>query len=269
MNINNRKPFLKWAGGKSWFVNKYSHFLPRTFNRYIEPFIGGGAILFYLQPEKAIIGDTNTDLIDTYRAVKDDWKTIYRLLKKHHKNHSEKYYYKMRNQYPERITDKAARFIYLNRTCWNGLYRVNLQGRFNVPIGTKTDVIYEDDDFEKVSTFLRRVDIINTDFEVLVDKAQKDDLLFVDPPYTVMHNNNSFIKYNEKLFSWSDQIRLFNALDRARKRKVQIIATNANHKDIISLYNKSFITKVVKRSSILAAKSEHRKEVEEIVILSE
>ncbi len=270
MNSENNeiRPFLKWAGGKSWFVSNYSHLLPKKFNRYVEPFIGGGAVFFHLQPKKAIIGDSNEDLINTYRAIRDNWALVYKYLIKHHNKHNSDYYYKIRNSYPRSFEQQAARFIYLNRTCWNGLYRVNLKGDFNVPIGTKTNVIYDNDQFEQIAAILQKVHIVDKDFEYLINKSQKGDLLFVDPPYTVTHNNNSFIKYNEKLFSWDDQVRLYHALEKARKRGVCILATNANHNDIENIYKKTFKTIVVRRNSVLAGKTEYRKEIEELVILS-
>src|SRR5699024_9439870 len=116
--------------------------------------------------------------------------------------------------------NRAARFIYLNRTCWNGLYRVNKQGKFNVPIGTKVNVRLESDNFMLTSDILKKVDLLISDFENIVDGALEDDFVFADPPYTVAHNNNGFIKYNEKLFSWSDQVRLRDAIIRARERGV-------------------------------------------------
>jgi DNA adenine methylase len=198
------KPFLKWAGGKRWFVHRYSHLFPEKFNNYIEPFLGSGAAYFHICPKKAILGDANSDLINTYIAIQQDWRLVYRYLKTHHANHSSEYYYQVRAKRLRSPFSRAAQFIYLNRTCWNGLYRVNLQGVFNVPIGTKSSVIFENDRFDLVSKNLENATLKIADFEDLIDLAGDGDFVFADPPYTVRHNHNAFIKYNEDLFSWFD-----------------------------------------------------------------
>lgn len=131
------KPFLKWAGGKRWFVNHHAHLFPEFSGRYIEPFLGSGAVFFHLQPRVALLGDCNGDLIDTYQAIKDDWKLVVMQLRFYMQTHSTENYYIRRADNPESKVEQAARFIYLNCTCWNGLYRVNSQGRFNVPVGTR------------------------------------------------------------------------------------------------------------------------------------
>jgi len=262
------QPFLKWAGGKRWLVKNYSNLIPRHFNRYIEPFLGSGAVFFYLQPNDALIGDTNKDLVETYQALKQDWKLLYVYLERHHARHNREYYYHVRSQIPSSNIEKAARFIYLNRTCWNGLYRVNLNGTFNVPIGTKTKVIYDDDQFGKISDLLQKAQIVGCDFEVLIDQASAGDFLFVDPPYTVRHNNNSFIKYNEILFSWADQERLFLSLVKAKERGAFVFATNAFHRSLIELYYGNFKTFPVSRMSAISSNVKTRRKFQELIILS-
>lgn len=268
-NNGRQKPFLKWAGGKRWFVANYSHILPNNFNRYIEPFLGSGAVFFYLQPKQAILGDANLDLINTYQAIKENWRLVYRYLRVHHRNHCNKYYYQIRSSNFRSMESRAARFIYLNRTCWNGLYRVNLDGIFNVPIGTKSSVLFEDDNFEEISRLLRCAKLYMKDFEFLIDKANDGDLIFVDPPYTVRHNHNAFIKYNEKLFSWCDQERLFYALKRAQNRGAYIVGTNAYHKCVRDLYGDTFGSMAAKRNSPISSKASTRKNFEELVIFTE
>lgn len=264
---NEIQPFLKWAGGKRWFAKKHLSLLPKKFNTYIEPFIGSGAIFFKLQPEKAIINDINPKLMNVYNAIKINPTAIEDLLKNHHNNHSKEYYYSIRGLDPQDALEQAAQFIYLNRTCFNGIYRVNLKGEFNVPIGTKTQVLLESDNFNKISQCLSKVEIQNQDFEKIIDRAEKEDLLFIDPPYTVSHNNNGFIKYNENLFSWGDQIRLYEALKRAHKRKVKILCTNANHLSIHELYKEKYFRKtVVSRFSSISGKKTSRNQYEEIII---
>jgi len=265
---SNLKPFLKWAGGKRWFVSKYAFLLPKKFNRYIEPFLGSGAVFFYLKPKTAILGDSNPELIATYQALKDNWLLVYQYLEEHQKKHNSKYYYYIRASKPQDIYSQAARFIYLNRTCWNGLYRVNKRGEFNVPIGTKSKVIYDDENFEEISNILQRSSLYICDFEKLINEAKEGDFIFVDPPYTVSHNNNSFIKYNENLFSWSDQERLFRALLRAKERGVIIVGTNAYHKSILELYKGVFKIRKVSRYSLISSKNDSRKKYDELVFLS-
>jgi len=263
------EPFLSWAGGKRWFVQKYSHLFPDNYDRYIEPFLGSGAVYFHLQPKKAILGDLNSDLISAYKALKENHKLVYRYLRDHHRNHSEEYYYKIRGSNLKSLESRAAKFIYLNRTCWNGLYRVNLKGQFNVPIGTKKNVVRDGDCFDEISSVLRKTKFLNKDFEDLIDMAGEGDLIFSDPPYTVRHNYNGFINYNEKLFSWYDQQRLFYALKRAQKRGAYIVGTNAYHKSIRDLYRGEFGSLKASRSSSISSKVESRKTFEEFVIFTE
>ena len=269
---NNRssiKPFLKWAGGKRWFVTYHANLLPKRINRYIEPFLGSGAVFFNLRPAKAILGDFNSELIDTYLAIKQNWALVVRYLKRHQGMHSRNHYYRVRSSRPRSLASRAARFIYLNRTCWNGLYRVNQAGIFNVPIGTRESVVFEDDRFDEVSEFLQGAELHSCDFEQLIEMADEGDFVFADPPYTVRHNNDSFIKYNEKLFSWPDQERLCDALKRAKNRGAQILATNACNQSVKELYKGSFEMIEVSRNSLISSKVETRRKCEELVILTE
>lgn len=259
-------PFLKWAGGKRWFVKNHLHELPCSFNNYIEPFLGGGAMFFALRPEKAILSDYNSNLIDCYIAIREDPLLVYSLLKYHHLNHSKEYYYDMRNMEFEDIYHKSAQFIYLNRTCWNALYRVNMKGKFNVPIGTKTNVILDTDDFEETSKYLKDVNIFSGDFEKTIDKALSSDFIFVDPPYTVKHNNNGFVKYNEIMFSWEDQLRLHKALQRAHTRGAKFLMTNAYHESLIDLYKDDFSLSKVSRQSVIASESNRRGIYDELMV---
>lgn len=261
-------PFLKWAGGKRWLTSKHAEFFPAKYNLYIEPFLGGGAVFFHLRPNEALLGDKNADLINVYKVIKTNWSELISQLAIHQKNHSVEYYYKIRDYSPGSDLENAAKFIYLNRTCWNGLYRVNLKGRFNVPIGTKTEVLSEDDDFESVSHLLKNAVILSEDFEVLVGKAEKNDLVFVDPPYTVAHGSNGFLKYNESLFSWEDQERLAECLRAAKKRGAKVIATNADHDSVEKLYKGDFSIVKVSRQSVISGKAESRKKYTELVIRS-
>jgi DNA adenine methylase len=260
-------PFLKWPGGKRWFVQRYAALIPSEFDRYIEPFLGSGSVYFHLEPKNAILGDANHDLIDTYKGIKTEWPSIERLLVYHKRRHSERYYYEIRSSKPEELAEKAARFIYLNRTCFNGIHRVNHKGEFNVPIGTKNNVILPTDDFKAVAKLLAGAQCRSIDFEKIIDGAKKGSFIFADPPYTVRHNLNGFIKYNERLFSWDDQVRLADTLARARERGAKILLTNANHRSVRDLYReRDFTLKTVSRFSSVSADPKSRKQFKELVI---
>lgn len=259
-------PFLKWAGGKRWLISNHVEEIPTSFNRYIEPFLGSAAVFFHLRPQNALLSDLNSGLISTYLAVRDAPLKVREALVRHNRQHSVEYYYSVRESSPLKAHTKAAKFIYLNRTCWNGLYRVNMKGQFNVPKGTKESVLLNTDDFPKLSKILQNIDIRHSDFEAAIDEANDGDLVFVDPPYTINHNLNGFIKYNEKIFSWDDQIRLRDSLLRAKERGATIIATNAAHSSIRSLYKDEFRLKALSRKSVIAAASESRGRFSELLI---
>lgn len=262
-------PFLKWPGGKRWFATNHRSMLPSRFNTYLEPFLGSGSVFFALRPKTAILSDANEELINVYHAVRHWPAAVLKRLQQHASSHSDNYYYEIRADIPTRVIDRAARTIYLNRTCFNGIYRVNLDGIFNVPRGTKDSVILETDDFAEVARVLRAAEILVSDFEAIIDRARRGDLVFADPPYTVRHNTNGFIKYNEKLFSWNDQERLAAALARARNRGAHIIATNANHESVRDLYEDyGFNHCSVSRFSSISATGDRRKQYEELVISS-
>jgi DNA adenine methylase len=259
--------FLKWPGGKRWFISGYATVLPTTFGRYFEPFLGGASVFFYLQPEQAVLGDTNADLIELFKVMAWKRKRLERLLRKHQEGHGKRYYYRVRDTIPTDRVEQAARTLYLNRTCFNGIYRVNHAGQFNVPKGVRKTIVRETDDFATAARLLRRVELRVSDFEMLIDEAQRGDLVFADPPYIVGHNNNGFVKYNEKLFKWEDQVRLAKALHRAWDRGVKVVATNACHPAIEKLYPQpSFSLRRVKRYSSISADAEGRCQFQELII---
>ena len=260
-------PFLKWAGGKRWLSSNYPEIIPREFGQYIEPFLGGGAIFFDLVPKCAILSDVNDELISTYQAIRDDWQAVQTALNRHQRSHSKNYFYEERDRIRRKLHEKGAQFLYLNRTCWNGLYRVNLQGKFNVPKGTKTNVILPTDDFQSVSDALKTATLLSADFEDVIENAASGDFIFIDPPYTVKHNVNGFIKYNEKIFRWEDQIRLASAVARAANRNVKILITNADHKSIRSLYRDVGYLKKLSRFSVLAGDKNSRGKTTELAIM--
>jgi len=266
VEVKKPMPFLKWAGGKRWLIEKHADIFPPCPGNYIEPFLGAGSVFFHLRPAHAYLSDTNLELIETYKAIRDNWRLVLKHLKRHRNNHSDSYYYELRSFSPKTLATKGARFIYLNRTCFNGIYRVNRQGKFNVPRGTRNSVIFKTDDFEALSEVFQNVELNACDFEESIDRADNGDLVFADPPYTVRHNNNAFVKYNEKLFSWDDQIRLANSLKKAANRGAKVIATNAYHPCVIELYQGFFDLRPICRKSQISADRQYRGNFLELLI---
>lgn len=261
------RPFLAWAGGKRWLVANHSTWLRHGAKRYIEPFLGSGAVFFYLRPASAVLSDLNHELVLTYEVLRETPDLVFRHLRRHHRLHSHAHYYSVRDSRPRSKASRAARFIYLNRTCFNGLYRVNRQGSFNVPVGTKENVILPTDDFKAISCALQGAELAARDFAETIRLAREGDFLYVDPPYTVRHNSNGFVKYNEKIFSWGDQRRLADSLAEAASRGACILLSNADHASVHELYAAPYWTHLtVHRTSRLASSPLRRKATTETVI---
>lgn len=260
--------FLKWAGGKRWFVNSEYKRFPLKYNRYIEPFLGGGAVFFYLEPQNAILSDINRELIDTYIAVRDELDSVYKNLKIHQKKHCKEYFYTMRNKKTRKTATAAARMIYLNKSCFNGIYRVNSQGKFNVPLGTIKDMSFERDNLLQASEILKKAKILCQDFQITIDAAQTNDFLFCDPPYAVENEDSRFVSYTADLFSWEDQVRLAKALERAKNRGVKIIMTNVDHPTVRALYEEigGFSLDTVSRNCFISGTLEGRKAYDELIV---
>jgi len=257
-------PPLKWAGGKRWFANKHLDLLPEKFNRYIEPFLGSGALFFTVRPKSSILSDINHELINLYNVLCNSPDLLARKMQEHQRKHCTEYYYSIRRSRPRNEVYQAARTLYLNRTCWNGLYRVNLNGDFNVPKGTKDKVVLATDNFKELAKTLNKAIIKCQDFELTLDEAQEGDFAFIDPPYTVAHNNNGFIKYNQNLFRWEDQLRLRDAVIRAATRGVKVLVTNAAHPSVMELYQ-DFEQFIINRAGVIAGDASARGRYEELV----
>jgi DNA adenine methylase len=268
MHCGSLKPFLKWAGGKRWLLESGQFELPRVRKRYIEPFLGGGAIFFALQPQHADLSDANQRLIELYVVIRDRAVEFEQVLRLHAESHSKQYYYDVRSAHFTDVVCRAAQFLYLNRTCWNGLYRENLHGKFNVPIGTKNSVIFESDDFQSWAKALSSANLTCRDFEDAIEGADGGDFIFADPPYTVRHNMNGFVKYNQKIFAWRDQVRLRDALVRASERGASFALTNANHESVRELYRGVGRHACVGRHSVLSGRAVHRAYSTELLITS-
>ncbi|WP_421565249.1 DNA adenine methylase [Ochrobactrum sp. EDr1-4] len=259
-------PFLKWAGGKRWlFTSEFIASLPK-FDRYVEPFLGGGAGFFALEPKSSLLSDVNPELINLYEVVRDYPDRIEELLAFHQSKHSKDHFYTVRKLVPDNKIACAARMLYLNRTCWNGLYRLNMKGEFNVPIGTKTSVLLPSDNFIRASDLLKEADLNICDFQATIDSSKEGDLLFVDPPYTVAHNMNGFVKYNEKIFTWDDQLRLRSSLAAAHSRGACVILSNANHASISELYANLGEHLEVSRHSVISGTSDARGRTTELLV---
>lgn len=230
------KPFLRWAGGKRWFVKYLSELNNLKIKNYYEPFVGGGSVFFSLNNYKsAFLSDLNPELIETYEAIRDNPLSVIRNLKS--LRNTEEDYYRIRSTNYDCQIERAAQFIYLNQTSFNGIYRVNKQGAFNVPYGKrdKKDII-EESNLIVISKKLQNVDLKCCDFESLIPKIKKNDLIFLDPPYTVAHERNGFIQYNQKIFSLEDQHRLAAFVEIIKDKKAYYILTNAKHDAVLEIY---------------------------------
>lgn len=252
MNVrkNVGQPFLKWAGGKKWLVRHIRSILPSDFSgTYYEPFLGAGIFYFTLCPKKAVLSDLNEELIKTYEAIKTDSDSVISMLKTY--PYDKDFYYKMRQSRPRTLHRQAARFIYLNRTCWNGLYRVNRKGKFNVPFGKyKNPTICDEKRLRKISVILQKTKLLSGDFESAVNYARSGSLVYFDPPYITGHQNNGFHMYNNRLFAWKDQERLAKKASVLANRGVFVLISNADHKNIHELYPNFFKYRVTRKSLI-------------------
>lgn len=265
-------PFLRWTGSKRWFTSSYLHeFLPDSFENYHEPFLGAGSVFFHLKNQNQnafrqfYLSDINRELINVYIQIKENPNSVINYLKKM-KNDSESYY-KIRDERPRKNEKKAARFIYLNKTSFNGIYRVNSKGIYNVPYGKRKNVdIINEKLLLKISEELKHVIIECENFDNVINNIKAKDLVFLDPPYTVAHENNGFIEYNQKLFSWEDQVKLKKLIDHINDVGAYFILTNASHKSITDLYDKIGKSKVLSRYSQVGGRNKTRGVFNEIVI---
>lgn len=260
------RPFLRWAGGKRWLAEQNAMDVS-TKMRLIEPFLGGGALFFSRDWKSAALSDTNRYLINAYGWMKEEPIRLYNMVAEHFGDHSSAHYYGVRERMGFESIQHAADFIYLNRSCFNGLFRVNLKGKFNVPIGTKAYPLDHVSEFLLWSRHLQKAQIRLADFEEMIDGAGTGDVIFADPPYTVNHNSNGFIEYNEKIFNWDDQVRLRDALMRATERGAQYIVTNADHFTIHKLYEGSEV-RSIERGSEMAGRVSARGKTTEVIITS-
>lgn len=269
-------PVVKWAGGKRQILDRIKSNMPSQFNNYFEPFIGGGALLFELAPKQATINDVNQELLAIYNSLKDDelYKLMIEELDKHEENHSEEYYYAVRewDRDPrfelEPLWKRAARAIYLNKSCFNGLYRVNSKGYFNVPSAKKEKVnTYSKENLEEIHSYFKddNITILSGDFVEACRAAHEGDFVYFDPPYDNWDDKESFTAYSKFDFNKDDQKRLAECFRDLTNRGVKCMLSNHNTKFINELY-KDFNIHVINAKRMINAKASGRGNVEEVII---
>lgn len=240
------KPFVKWAGGKRQLIPILNENLPKTMGTYYEPFLGGGALLFHILTErggqKCGISDLNSDLVLAYTTIRDKTDELISSLKNHAKNYqkdSKSYYYTIRDSNPRSAVGKTSRLLFLNRTCFNGLYRVNSKGKFNVPLGRYTNPnIVNEENIHSVSQVLqsRKVSIKCRDFESVLDDAKKDDLVYFDPPYQPVSDTANFTSYTNKSFTYDDLKRLAKLCLKLDSKGCKVMLSNSNSQEVADMF---------------------------------
>lgn len=267
-------PILKWVGGKRQLLHDIIPLIDSKYATYVEPFVGGGAVLFDLQPKNAIINDSNAELINVYRVIKEYPDDLIKELKEYSSNNSEEQYYKIRAL--DRSTDydqlspiqRAARIIYLNKTCYNGLYRVNSSGQFNSPYGRyKKPNIVNETTIRAVSKYFRNnnVSITHGDYKDVLKNVKKRSFVYLDPPYMPISSSASFTGYTENGFGLNKQIELKNECDKLREQNIPFLLSNSDCPTIRELYQGYTIKTVQARRSI-NSRADKRGEVNEVLI---
>ncbi len=269
------KPFVKWAGGKRQIIDKLKKYVPDEFDTYYEPFIGGGALLFELSPKKAVINDSNEELMNVYECLCDEekFKKMCSVLNHYETEHSEAFYYDIRNKDRNKNSynrlscyTKAARTIYLNKACFNGLYRVNSKNEFNVPFGKKLKVnTYDGGNLITVSNYLTMndIEILCVDFENAVKSAKKGDFVYFDPPYD--SDTSTFNNYTEDGFGKEEQRRLAKVFKELDAKGVYVMLSNHNTSLVNELY-KDYHIHLIEAKRSINANGKKRGKVEEVII---
>jgi DNA adenine methylase len=240
------KPFLRWAGGKTRSIPFLEKHLPpnvSSMHRYYEPFIGAGSLFFHIKPSKAILSDNNKDLIECYETVQKRPDAILTYLEQYLSNTCEEYYYKMREKYntSKHSIARAALFIYLNKTCFNGIWRVNKKGEFNVPYGFKEPpALPSKEELRNVSTCLSNVELIHSDYKEAVKNAKRDDFIYFDPPYLPINGTSCFTRYTRDRFTKDDHDELALLAKKLTSKGCYVLISNADGPYIRSLYEDDF-----------------------------
>ena len=270
----NPRPFVKWAGGKRQLVQELLKYSPKEFNNYFEPFFGGGALFFELSSKglikHAFLNDFNEELITAYKVIKEKPVELIKELSKSKYKCDEKTFYSIRAENPIDSVKSTARFIYLNRTAFNGLYRVNSKGGFNVPFGKyKNPKILDKENLLAVSEALQKDELTSMDFEKAVAKAKKGDFVYFDPPYAPL-NKSSFTTYTKNNFTDEDQKRLRDRAIELHKKGCFVMISNSYVKSILDLYkDKSVFTiNTVHATRMINCKAQGRGKIKEVVIVN-
>lgn len=270
------KPFVKWAGGKRQIIDKLLKLIPENYNTYYEPFVGGGALLFELAPKNAVINDSNQELMNVYKTISSDkgFEETLRLLNHYESKHNEEFYYKIRNLDKDqkkfaKLTnaEHAARTVYLNKACFNGLYRVNRKGEFNVPFNKKLKVnTYDSQNMTLAYVYFQtnHITMLNCDFEEAVKDAKKGDFIYFDPPYD-SENEATFNSYTENGFGKEEQIRLAKVYKELSERGCYVMLSNHNTTLIHELYKEYHIHIITAKRNI-NSNGKKRGKVEEVII---
>ena len=265
-------PFLKWVGGKSQLLNSFQAYLPETFKAYFEPFTGGAALFYRLRNSnhffRAQLSDQNEELINCYKIVRDHVEDLIRDLKKH--VNDEEYFYQLRAVDPSRLSEiqRASRLIYLNKTCFNGLYRVNSKGQFNVPFGSyKNPAICNEENLRACSKSLNDVNIMVQPFEEVLSQARKGDFVYFDPPYHPLNCTSNFTSYTKNSFNSEDQKRLAETFAALDKRGCKLMLSNSDCEFIRELYA-DFRIETVYAIRAINCKATGRGRISEVLILN-
>lgn len=263
-------PIVKWVGGKRQLMFELLKNMPKNYNRYFEPFIGGGALFFELQPDNAYISDMNEELINLYQVVRDNVDELITDLQKH--DISKEYFMEIRNidrtEDYENWSDvqKASRFIYLNRTCFNGMYRVNSKGEFNVPFGHyKNPRILDENNLINCSNLLQRTEIKHADFSEILKKVKKGDFVYFDPPYVPLNETSSFTSYTKDGFDLDMQLGLREVCDELDSMGVKFLLSNSDTQFVNELYENYNIKKVF-ASRQINANADGRGKITEVLV---
>lgn len=266
-------PVVKWVGGKRQLLDEITPLLPKRISSYCEPFLGGGAVLFSLQPSKAIVNDLNEDLITVYRVIKDDLDALIQSLEKH--ENTSDYFYAIRDMDRDKDAyqampdvEKASRLIYLNKTCFNGLFRVNSAGEFNSPFGHyKNPNIVNEPVLRAVSKYFNasNISFYSEDFADTLSRIRKGGFVYLDPPYDPVSDTASFTGYNKGGFDRSEQIRLKECCDALTKRGVKFLLSNSATAFIKDLYQ-GYDIRIVKAKRAINSDASKRGAIEEVLI---
>ncbi|KAA8667301.1 DNA adenine methylase [Clostridium sp. MT-14] len=266
------QPFVKWVGGKRQLIKEISKYIPKGNYKYYEPFVGGGAIFFDLQPKNAVINDYNSELINTYNVIKNNVEELIEYLKTY--PNDEEFYYNMRESDRKKEYEnwseikKASRFIYLNKTCYNGLYRVNQAGYFNTPFGRyKNPNIVNDVVLKAVSKFLNENNIVikSGDYKEVLKGIKKNSFVYLDPPYDPVSHSSNFTGYTMGGFGKDQQIELKEVCDELNKKKIKFLLSNSNTEFIRNLYN-NYNIEIVNANRSINSIASKRGEVEEVLV---